>query len=377
MKFKYIILMAIILLSGSTFIFAQRPPRPQQPPGIPRMPQGERPPRGENERPPRPKWFEMIDANKDGKIDLEEYQTVAEVFFQRSDENRNGILEENELRRAPEGFMPSPEDFPPFLFIERGTSDLSRSNFTEQIKRKFALIDSNSDGVIDRKELEKIRPPRGEMAPPPPTPPNAEFLGAEMRFGDKLVKDAPFSAEIIIENSRRLFDGSVVTKQSKGAIYRDGVGRTRRERTLEDIGGFSIGEPQNFVVINDFANKTNYFIDLNRKTVRQNPLRDNRPPRPDFEPKDGKTESLGTKILEGIKVEGTRTTFEIPVGQIGNDKPIEVVTEKWYSPELQLVVMSKHTDPLAGEQIFRLVNIKPGEPSADLFAAPSGFRIEK
>ena len=106
-------------------------------------------------------------------------------------------------------------------------------------------------------------------------------------------------------------------------------------------------------------------------------MRDNRPPRPDFEPKDGKTESLGTKILEGVNVEGTRTTFEIPVGQIGNDKAIQVVTEKWYSPELQLIVMSKHTDPLSGEQIFRLVNIKLGEPSADLFTAPKDFRSEK
>jgi hypothetical protein len=81
-------------------------------------------------------------------------------------------------------------------------------------------------------------------------------------------------------------------------------------------------------------------------------------------------------MLEGVRVEGTRVTFEIPVGQIGNDKPIAVVTEKWFAPELQVVVYSRHLDPLAGEHIFRLVNIKRSEPSADLFTVPNGFRIE-
>jgi hypothetical protein len=81
-------------------------------------------------------------------------------------------------------------------------------------------------------------------------------------------------------------------------------------------------------------------------------------------------------MLEGVSVEGTRTTFEIPIGQIGNDKPIQVLTEKWFSPELQVVVYSRHVDPIAGEHIFRLVNIKRAEPAADLFIVPGGFKIE-
>ena len=99
------------------------------------------------------------------------------------------------------------------------------------------------------------------------------------------------------------------------------------------------------------------------------------PPEPN-EPPDAKTESLGTKTIDGIKVEGTRVTFEIPSGQLGNDKPIQVVSERWFSPELQVLMMSRHLDPLAGEHVFKLTNIKRAEPSADLFAIPSGFRIE-
>nr|HMS43998.1 hypothetical protein [Pyrinomonadaceae bacterium] len=92
---------------------------------------------------------------------------------------------------------------------------------------------------------------------------------------------------------------------------------------------------------------------------------------------NGKTEPLGSKMLEGVKVEGTRTTVEIPAGQIGNDKPLQAVTERWFSPDLQMIVYSRHIDPLAGEQIFRLVNIKLGEPSAELFIAPKDFKVEK
>ena len=68
--------------------------------------------------------------------------------------------------------------------------------------------------------------------------------------------------------------------------------------------------------------------------------------------------------------------MEIPAGQIGNDKPIQVISEKWFSPELQVVVMSRHLDPLAGEHIFRLINIKRTEPAAELFSVPAGYKIE-
>ena len=168
MRFKYIIFTAIILFSSSAINFAQRPPQP------PRMPQGERPPRGENERPPRPEWFGIIDVNQNGKIEIQEYETAAEIFFRKTDENGNGILEKSELRREPGEFRPKPEDIPPFLFLERGASDLSRGNFAENIRQKFANLDTNGDGVIDRQELDKIRPPRVASRIKPPNPPNPQ-----------------------------------------------------------------------------------------------------------------------------------------------------------------------------------------------------------
>ncbi len=363
MRFKSFIYITIILFSCAALNFAQRP-------------RGEKPPFGDNNRQPRPEWIEQIDVNKNGKIELDEYVSGADVFFKKWDKNSNNILEQSELPPKPtNGERLPPQIIPPFIFLNREDSDISRSEFNESINRKFSDIDRNDDGAIDNAELGEVRPQRREENKKPS--PNAQFLGMEMRFGDKFVKDAPFSAEIIIENTRRLFDGSTATKQSKGAIYRDAAGRTRREQTLEDIGGVSIGEPQKLIFINDFVAKMNYFIDVNRKVVRRNPLPANPPMQNEFEPRNGKTESLGSKMLEGVKVEGTRTTVEIPAGQIGNDKPLLAITEKWFSPDLQMIVYSRHVDPLAGEQIFRLVNIKLGEPSAELFIAPKDFKVEK
>jgi hypothetical protein len=84
-------------------------------------------------------------------------------------------------------------------------------------------------------------------------------------------------------------------------------------------------------------------------------------------PENFKTESLGTQNIEGVAAEGTRTTVTIPAGEIGNEQPINIVTESWYSPELQVTVMRKHTDPRHGEMNYRLTNIKRSEPDRSLF----------
>jgi hypothetical protein len=86
------------------------------------------------------------------------------------------------------------------------------------------------------------------------------------------------------------------------------------------------------------------------------------------------TESLGVQTIEGVTVEGTRTTTTIPMGTIGNDRDINVVYEKWYSKELQMTVFSKHTDPRFGEQTYRLSNISRENPPISLFSPPADFR---
>ena len=88
-------------------------------------------------------------------------------------------------------------------------------------------------------------------------------------------------------------------------------------------------------------------------------------------------EQLGKQLIEGIEAEGTRTTVTIPAGEIGNERPIEIVNERWYSPELQLVVMTRHSDPRTGETTYKLTNINRAEPVKSLFEVPAGYTVKE
>jgi hypothetical protein len=88
------------------------------------------------------------------------------------------------------------------------------------------------------------------------------------------------------------------------------------------------------------------------------------------------TEKLGTQLIEGVSAEGTRTTITIPAGEIGNERAIEIVSERWYSAELQVVVMTRHHDPRFGETTYKLTNINRLEPAKTLFEVPGGYEVK-
>ncbi len=87
-------------------------------------------------------------------------------------------------------------------------------------------------------------------------------------------------------------------------------------------------------------------------------------------------EPLPPGTIEGVYVQGTRSTTTIPAGQVGNEKDLSVVDETWYSPELQMNVMTRHTDPRSGEMVYKLTNIVRAEPAASLFQVPSGYTVQ-
>jgi hypothetical protein len=86
-------------------------------------------------------------------------------------------------------------------------------------------------------------------------------------------------------------------------------------------------------------------------------------------------EPLGKQMIEGVNAEGVREVSTIDAGAIGNDRPIQVSTESWYSADLQMNVMTKHSDPRTGDESFRLTNINRAEPAAYLFQPPAGYQI--
>jgi hypothetical protein len=87
-------------------------------------------------------------------------------------------------------------------------------------------------------------------------------------------------------------------------------------------------------------------------------------------------EDLGEQVLEGLLVKGTRMTDTIPAGAIGNDRQIDIVTERWYSEDIQAMVLERYSDPRFGETTYRLVNVVLGEPSPDLFQVPQGYELQ-
>ena len=96
-----------------------------------------------------------------------------------------------------------------------------------------------------------------------------------------------------------------------------------------------------------------------------------------FKEKQVAKESLGQQMVEGVMCEGRRSTITIPANTIGNELPINIVSEEWYSPELQVLVLTKQSDPRMGETTYRLTNIHRSEPDRSLFEVPSDYSVKE
>src|SRR5215470_7152599 len=255
-----------------------------------------------------------------------------------------------------------------------------------------------AQGQSPRKGPPGFDPPTGraDHGPGRPFPPDhaLSILSPEMRFDGKVVKGAPYSATASTESVQTLPNGARITHKMTASVYRDSEGRTRREMTLDRIGPFATAdEPAQLIFINDPVAGVHYILDQRSHTARKMaaPPDDRTPRRPPSEkaseksperahgkaPGESKTESLGKQAIEGVEAEGVRSVITIPEGRIGNDRPIEIVSERWDSSELQTVVLSKHNDPRFGETVYRLTNINRAEPAQALFEVPADYKVEE
>jgi len=233
---------------------------------------------------------------------------------------------------------------------------------------------------------------------------NFVFMSTEMSFEGSVVKGAPYSAEAVTETTQTLSDGNRISRKTSTPLYRDGEGRTRREQSLPAIGPWATsGTPPVNVFINDPVSGANYILESNSKTARKLGMGKIRtavaakpmgvtysravpaPPEmgtvrmtearsatPATAPKE---EKLPSQLIEGVQAEGTRSTITIPAGEVGNEKEIQIVSERWYSPELKMVVMTKHSDPRMGETVYKLTNLQRAEPARFLFEVPSDYTL--
>lgn len=204
-------------------------------------------------------------------------------------------------------------------------------------------------------------------------------------FGGKVVTNAPFSAQVNRETIQVLSDGTRVDRKETGSIARDGAGRTRQEITLPAIGPLAAsGQVPHIAFIRDPAAGKTYILNENKKTAMtfSHPAGANEQGRRMMKQKMNvgenssvQTVSLGTKTIDGLTMQGTRRTRTIPVGQIGNDKPIVITREEWYSPDLQMVISSTRSDPRFGTTTFQLTNINRSEPPQSFFIVPPDYTV--
>ena len=269
---------------------------------------------------------------------------------------------------------------------------------------------------------------------PAPTPPDAQgnvtfrtggALGAktdtffiQMAEDGKIIAGAPYTATATTESTQTLADGNHIVNKTSSLLARDGQGRTRREETMSSVGPWKV-PAKTVVFINDPVAQTSYVLDVNDKTAQVLPR-----VKPMSAPAGGggaagkmefvqsvntnierkimvtdgpevmerhvvvsmiggessdqaKTESLGTQVMEGVTVVGKKVTRTIPAGQIGNERPIEITSEVWTSPDLKMVVLSKRNDPRIGETVYRLTDIRRAEPDHSMFEVPAGYTVKE
>jgi hypothetical protein len=287
-----------------------------------------------------------------------------------------------------------------------------------------------AEGIVIKQRI--FQGPEG--APPPPPDANFVFMASES-FGGKTVKGAPYSADAVTESIQTLSDGNRIVNRSTSSLYRDSEGRTRREQSLKGLGilGGAGEEPTQTIFISDPVAGVTYSLDSKSHTAHKgvpfsfefvrkpgeaiegrtfefkvapgtapaaggNVMMTAPLPAPgagvrvahaaegvstfvfksnSANSNDVKEEQLGKQNIEGVEADGTRTTITIAAGEIGNERAIEIVSERWYSPELQLVVMTRHSDPRFGETTYKLTNINRTEQAKSLFEVPAGYTIKE
>ncbi len=258
-------------------------------------------------------------------------------------------------------------------------------------------------------------------AMPSPLGANATFFfrSGEFSFDRNVVKGQPYTADAVTTRVQTLADGNRITSTESAQVARDSEGRTRREQVLGvPPGADRSGASPKIVFINDPVAQVNYVLEPDHtarkmpvpKAIGYQQMDDSisakgvvpsgaamgtfntgivssgaavatldtavAPPlRAGLGGEASSVEDLGSQTIESVQAEGKRTTTTIPAGKIGNEQPIVITYERWYSPDLQTVVMTRRSDPRVGEETFQLTNIQRAEPPASMFEVPSDYKI--
>jgi hypothetical protein len=205
---------------------------------------------------------------------------------------------------------------------------------------------------------------------------------------DDTVRGAPYSAEHRFTSVSDGADGKTASTESAGGSEaRDSQGRTYSAGERHWIFQGELKSEMLYRIDDPVAN-TQTRWDSTTKDVKvihfpQSASKDNAPSGPcptacpDLTMSDpgDVVEKLGTKLIEGVLAEGTRSSYTVPIGQDHNSHPIVVVHETWYCPELKIVVLETNDDPRSGQTRNELVSIVRGEPDVAKYLSPADYVV--
>jgi hypothetical protein len=234
------------------------------------------------------------------------------------------------------------------------------------------------------------------QAPPQTAQGNATLVHAEDGGMSVLMESivvsakpqAPFTLTLETEWVRMLGDGGTITSVNKRRIARDAAGRVYQERWLLVPKNGNRESQMTTVQIADPNEHTLYscfFLGLKKNTCE---LKNYIPMTPavntagkivsgDLPGNQGSFvhEDLGKQFVSGVETVGVRDARTYNPGVFGNDRKVTVEREVWYSPQLDLNLLSTRSDPRTGKQTFTATNVILGDPDPALFELPAGFKV--
>lgn len=197
---------------------------------------------------------------------------------------------------------------------------------------------------------------------------------------------APFSLTLHTEWVKTLSDGNTITLMNQRHIYRDSQGRIFQERVVlvpktgkyvPYVTTLQYADPNAHAVFNCFQNNRHQCVRLPYDATTEmnyQPVSPKPGPLPDGMG-NGEHEDLGKQTIESVETVGTRDRVTYNPGVFGNDAPMTVEHESWYSPHLGINLLSIRTDPRLGKQTFRATDISTAEPDPTLFQLPKGYKV--
>jgi uncharacterized protein YecT (DUF1311 family) len=196
-----------------------------------------------------------------------------------------------------------------------------------------------------------------------------------------LAAGAPFRAKVVSTSTRLLPDGTTVSQKFYSMAARDNTGKMYREERGVLAANSDMEPPLVLTIVYDPKTGLSTTCTASRRTCRLAVMPTNA--KLDEEPTglsaDGNStltrEDLGWKKIGELDAQGARETKLYRAGSLGNDKPLVVTREYWYSPRLQIILQMTKKDPRSGTQTSEVTEMKLGEPGAEWFAVPIGYRV--